>query len=77
MLHSLRLFDFEKAITEINRVSKQAYVVVESYRNENELVNLQCWATVCGVFLMLMSGYIFLKNLTTKVTTNLCSLNKN
>lgn len=50
VLHSLRLFDFEKAIQEINRVSKQAYVVVESYRNEEELVNLQCWATVCECF---------------------------
>ena len=50
VLHSLRLFDFEKAINEINRVSKQSYIVLESYRNENELVNLQCWATVCECF---------------------------
>ena len=34
----------KKAILEINRVGKQAYIVVESYRNEEELFNLQCWA---------------------------------
>lgn len=50
VLHSLRLFDFKKAIQEINRVSRQSYIVLESYRNEKELVNLQCWATVCELF---------------------------
>ena len=44
------VFDFKKAIQEINRVSKQSYIVLESYRNEKELVNLQCWATVCELF---------------------------
>ena len=48
MCYSLRLFDF-KAIQEINRVSKQSYIVLESYRNEKELVNLR-WATVCELF---------------------------
>ena len=50
VLHSLRLFDLKKAIHEINRVAKQAYIVVESYRNEEELVNLQCWNTVGQCF---------------------------
>ena len=50
LLHNLRFFDLKKAISEINRVGKQAYVVVESYRNEEELFNLQCWATVCESF---------------------------
>ena len=50
VLHSLRFFDFKKAINEINRISKQAYIVVESYRNEEELVNLQCWNTVGQCF---------------------------
>ena len=49
-LHSLRFFDFKKAIHEINRIGKQAYIVVESYRNEEELVNLQCWNTVGQCF---------------------------
>ena len=43
-------FDLKKAVKEISRVGKQAYVVVESYRNEEEMVNLQCWATVCECF---------------------------
>ncbi len=50
VLHSLRLFDLKKAINEINRVAKQAYIVLESYRNEEELVNLQCWNTVGQCF---------------------------
>ena len=29
---------------EIERVGKQGYVMVESYRNEKELFNLECWA---------------------------------
>ena len=49
-LHSLRFFDLKKAIKEINRVAKQAYIVVESYRNEEELFNLQCWNTVGQCF---------------------------
>ena len=62
VLHSLRLFDFEKAINEINRVSKQSYIVVESYRNEDELVNLQCWATVCECFFDIQEWiYLFKK----------------
>ena len=50
VLHSLRFFDLKKAIHEINRVAKQAYIVVESYRSEEELVNLQCWNTVGRCF---------------------------
>lgn len=43
-LHNLRLFDLKTALTEIERVGKQKYVMVESYRNEQELFNLECWA---------------------------------
>lgn len=50
VLHSLKIYDFEKAIKEINRVSKKSYIVVESYRNEKELFNLQCWNTVGECF---------------------------
>ena len=50
LLHNLRFFDLKKAMKEINRVGKNAYIVVESYRNEDELFNLQCWATVCESF---------------------------
>jgi SAM-dependent methyltransferase len=43
-LHNLRLFDLKAALTEVERVGKNAYVMVESYRNEQELFNLECWA---------------------------------
>lgn len=43
-LHNLRLFDLKTALSEIGRVGRQAYVMVESYRNEQEMFNLECWA---------------------------------
>lgn len=43
-LHNLRLFDLKTALTEVERVGRNAYVMVESYRNEQELFNLECWA---------------------------------
>lgn len=48
--HNLRLFELKTAITEMERVAKCKYVVVESYRNEAELFNLQCWALTCESF---------------------------
>ena len=49
-LHNLKLSELKAAITEIERVGKQKYVCVESYRNEQELFNLQCWALTCESF---------------------------
>ena len=49
-LHNLRLFDLKKALEEIERVGKAGYVMLESYRNEKELFNLQCWALTCESF---------------------------
>jgi len=49
-LHNLRLFDLKLALSEIERVGKQGYVMLESYRNEQELFNLQCWALTCESF---------------------------
>ena len=49
-LHNLQIFNLKKAIDEINRISKNSYIVVESYRNEKELFNLQCWALTCESF---------------------------
>ena len=48
--HNLRVFELEKAIKEVQRVGKQAYIMVESYRNEKELFNLECWALTCESF---------------------------
>ena len=42
--------DLKTAITEIERVGKNKYIAVESYRNEKEQFNLQCWALTCESF---------------------------
>jgi SAM-dependent methyltransferase len=49
-LHNLRLFELESALKEIERVGRQGYVMLESYRNEEEQFNLQCWALTCESF---------------------------
>ena len=49
-LHNLRIFDLEVALKEIERVGKQSYIMVESFRNVDELFNLQCWALTCPAF---------------------------
>ena len=49
-LHNLRIFELETALKEIERVGKQGYIMLESYRNEKELFNLQCWALTCESF---------------------------
>lgn len=49
-LHNLHLPDLKAALREVERVGKQKYLVVEGYRNEEELFNLQCWALTCAAF---------------------------
>jgi len=49
-LHNLRIFELETAVKEIERVGKNKYVMVESYRKEQELFNLQCWALTAESF---------------------------
>jgi len=49
-LHNLRIFELKAALREIERVGKRKYVAVESYRNELEQFNLQCWALTCEAF---------------------------
>ena len=51
-LHNLYIFDLEKSIDEINRVSKSynQYICVESYRNEIEKANLLYWQVTCEIF---------------------------
>ena len=49
-LHNLYLNELKIALNEITRVSKQSYIMVESYRNDKELSNLQCWALTCKSF---------------------------
>jgi protein-L-isoaspartate(D-aspartate) O-methyltransferase len=50
-LHNLRLPDLEDAFHEIQRVGKgKGYVVMDSYRTEEEKVNLLYWQVTCECF---------------------------
>jgi len=48
--HNLRIFELKNALSETERVAKNGYVMLESYRNELEMFNLQCWALTCESF---------------------------
>tara|TARA_Y100000389_G_C17355308_1_gene460732 strand:- start:114 stop:779 length:666 start_codon:yes stop_codon:yes gene_type:complete len=50
-LHNLSLEELSFSLKEITRVSKQSYIMVESYRTQEELFNFQCWALTCKTFL--------------------------
>ena len=49
-LHNLKIFELEVALKEIQRVGKNNYICLESFRNEKELFNLECWALTCQSF---------------------------
>jgi len=50
-LHNLYCFNLERALKEIERVGKKnKYIVVESYRNEEEKANLLYWQLTCECF---------------------------
>lgn len=49
-LHNLLLPELKSALQEVERVGKNKYIMVEGYRNETELFNLQCWALTCESF---------------------------
>jgi ubiquinone/menaquinone biosynthesis C-methylase UbiE len=49
-LHNLTVYELKAALREIERVGKQKYVMMESYRNNQELFNLECWALTCESF---------------------------
>jgi len=42
--HNLHIYELEKAVSEVQRVGKAGYIMVESFRNELEMFNLECWA---------------------------------
>jgi len=49
-LHNLYASELKTALHEIERVGKNGYIAVESFRNNKELFNLQCWALTCNSF---------------------------
>lgn len=52
LLHNLQVFDLYAAIQEIERVGKsnKKYVVIESWRSEEEKANMLYWAIPCESF---------------------------
>lgn len=49
-LHNLPIYDLKKALPELSRVAKAAYLCVEAYRNAAELFALECWALTAESF---------------------------
>jgi protein-L-isoaspartate(D-aspartate) O-methyltransferase len=50
-LHNLYCYDLDKALREIERVGRRhKYLCVESYRSEQEKVNLMYWQFTCETF---------------------------
>ena len=50
-LHNLKVFDLKKAVKEIERVSrKNSYIMVESYRNDLEEMNMLYWQLTCASY---------------------------
>ncbi|MEW6303819.1 MAG: class I SAM-dependent methyltransferase [Verrucomicrobiota bacterium] len=50
-LHNLYCYDLDSALREIERVGKRhKYICMESYRNEEEKVNLLYWQLTCEAF---------------------------
>lgn len=50
-LHNLKVYDLKKSVQEIERVSKgNSYIVVESFRNDREEVNMLYWQLTCASY---------------------------
>ena len=50
-IHNLRIYDLYQALREIERVGKKnKFIVMDSYRNEQEKVNLMYWQITCECF---------------------------
>lgn len=50
LIHNFELKDVFKFLKNVVSISKNSYISTESYRNEEELYNLQCWALTCESF---------------------------
>ena len=60
-LHNIYVSELKMALGEIGRVGRSGYIAVESFRNEEELFNLQCWALTCNSFFS-PAEWVFLFN---------------
>jgi cyclopropane fatty-acyl-phospholipid synthase-like methyltransferase len=50
LIHNLEINDLKFFLVEVMKQSKKTFISTESYRNEKELFNLQCWALTCESF---------------------------
>ena len=63
VFHNLNQKNLNNALSEFSRVSKKNYLMVESFSNNKELFNLQCWALTCNCFFSFDDWkYYFKKN---------------
>jgi cyclopropane fatty-acyl-phospholipid synthase-like methyltransferase len=51
LIHNFSINEIFLFIKNILDISKKTYLATESYRNDKELFNLQCWALTCETFL--------------------------
>jgi sporadic carbohydrate cluster protein (TIGR04323 family) len=61
-LHNLKLEYVAQCLKEIERIGKSKFICVESYRNENEQFNLQCWALTAETIIDVNSWKWLFKN---------------
>ena len=50
LIHNFKINEVKNFIKNIVSISKNSFISTESYRNDKELFNLQCWALTCQSF---------------------------
>lgn len=50
LIHNFEINELKKVLKSIIKISSKSFVSTESYRNDKELFNLQCWALTCNSF---------------------------
>ena len=61
-LHNLKLKNLNQCLQEIERIGLSKFICVESYRNEKEQFNLQCWALTAETIIDIDSWKWLFKN---------------
>ena len=61
-LHNLKLEKLNQVLNEFERIGKSKFICVESFRNEKEFFNLQCWALTAETLIDTKSWKWIFKN---------------
>lgn len=61
-LHNLKIESVNNCLAEIERIGKNKYICVKSYRDEKEQFNVQCWALTAETILDVNSWKWLFKN---------------